>query len=127
MKITEENIENILTIAVSGRLDMITSKDLETVLDRAIEKNQWIIVDLKDTDYISSSGLRVLLAGLERLKAKNGDLRLTSLQPVVREVFEISGLSNLFSLHANLSEAVDSISPKEGYAKLRSAPSFGNV
>jgi anti-sigma B factor antagonist len=113
MKITEERIENVFMIAVSGRIDLITSRDLESVLNRAIDKNQLIIVDLKDTEYISSSGLRVLLAGLKRLKAKNGDLRLISLQPVVREVFEISGLSNLFSLHINLEEAVNSLSPKE--------------
>ena len=113
MKITEESIENILIISVSERIDLITSRNLETVLNRAIEKNQWIIVDLKDTEYICSSGLRVLLAGLKRLKAKNGDLRLVSLQPVVWEVFEMSGLSNLFSLHANLREALNSISPKD--------------
>ena len=87
MKITEESIENILTISVSGRIDPITSRNLEAILNGAIEKNQWIVVDLKDTEYICSSGLRVLLAGLRRLKAKNGDLRLVSLQPVVRGGF----------------------------------------
>ncbi|MDD1742650.1 MAG: STAS domain-containing protein [Methanotrichaceae archaeon] len=109
MNITEKKIDNISVIAVSGRIDSTTSKDLETVLNQAIDTNSKIIVNLADTDYISSSGLRVLLAGLKKLRQKKGEMRLTSLQPVVRDVFEISGLSRLFSINKTLDAAVNSL------------------
>jgi anti-sigma B factor antagonist len=67
-----------------------------------------MIFDLSDTEYISSSGLRVFIAALKIFKMKNGEMRLTSLQPVVRNILDISGLSNIFSIHHNLKEAMDS-------------------
>jgi len=66
-----------------------------------------MIFDLSDTEYISSSGLRVFLAALKTLKTKNGEMRLVSLQPVVRNILDVSGLSNIFSIHHNLKEAMD--------------------
>ncbi len=109
MNITDKKIDNISVIAVSGRIDSNASKDFETVLNQAIDTNSKIIIDLEDTEYISSSGLRVLLASLKMLRQKKGEMRLTSLQPVVRDVFEISGLSRLFSINKNLDEAVNSL------------------
>ena len=109
MNITGKEIDDISVISISGRVDPITSKDLELVLNQVIDMNSRIIVNLADTEYISSSGLRVLLAGLKTLKQKNGEMRLTSLQPVVRDIFEISGFSRLFSIQRNLEDAVNSL------------------
>ena len=111
MRIAEEDVENIYVISVSGRIDSNTSKDLEDVLIKAIDNNYMIVVDLADAEYISSLGLRVLLASLRMLKTKKGDMRLTSLQPVVLEIFEISGLSKIFSIHSDLKDAIDDLRP----------------
>jgi anti-anti-sigma factor len=108
MKITEKNINNIQVIAISGRVDVISANELEIFLNSAISNNSRMIFDLSDTEYISSSGLRVFLAALKILKTKNGEMRLASLQPVVRNILDISGLSNIFSIHHNLKEAVNS-------------------
>ncbi len=109
MIITGKEIDDISVIKISGRVDPITSKDLELVLNQAIDLNSRIIVDLADTEYISSSGLRVLLACLKTLKEKNGKMILASLQPVVREIFEISGFSRLFLIRRSLEDAVNSL------------------
>jgi len=108
MKITEENINSIQIIAISGRVDVISANDLEIFLKTAINNNSRMIFDLSDTEYISSSGLRVFIAALKIFKMKNGEMRLTSLQPVVRNILDISGLSNIFSIYPNLKEAMDS-------------------
>jgi len=111
MEISKKDIENVSVIAVSGRVDSISSNKLGMVISEAIEKNQRVIIDLAETEYICSSGLRVLLDGLKKLQAKKGEMRLISLQPVVRDVFNISGLSNLFSIHGNLKGALESFAP----------------
>jgi anti-sigma B factor antagonist len=108
MKIIEKKINNIQVIAISGRVDVISANDLEIFLNSAISDNSRMIFDLSDMQYISSSGLRVFLAALKTLKTKNGEMRLASLQPVVRNILDISGLSNIFSIHHNLKEAMNS-------------------
>jgi anti-sigma B factor antagonist len=108
MKITDKNINNIQVITISGRIDVISANDLEIFLNNAIGDNSKMIFDLSETEYISSSGLRVFLATLKILNKKNGEMRLVSLQPVIRNILDISGLSNIFSIHHNLKEALDS-------------------
>lgn len=108
MKITDKNIDNIQVITISGRIDVISANDLEIFLNNAIGNNSRMIFDLSETEYISSSGLRVFLATLKILKKKNGEMRLASLQPVIRNILDISGLSKIFSIHHNLKEAMDS-------------------
>ena len=108
MKITDKNINNIQVITISGRIDVVSANDLEIFLNDAIGKNSRMIFDLSETEYISSSGLRVFLATLKMLNKKNGEMRLASLQPVIRNILDISGLSNIFSIHHNLKEAMES-------------------
>jgi anti-sigma B factor antagonist len=109
VKIMKKEIENISVLAISGRIDSISSNELETAINQSLETNSIMILDLADADYISSSGLRVLLAELKLLKTKNGDLKLISLQPIVRDIFEITGLSRLFSIHNNLEDALNNL------------------
>ncbi|MGV8174975.1 MAG: STAS domain-containing protein [Methanothrix sp.] len=109
MKIAISEIEGIFIMAVYGRIDSNSSSEFERVLYETIDKTAWIILDLAEVEYISSSALRVLLAGKKRLKPKKGDLILTALQPVVRDVFEITGLSRVFSIQKSREQALQSI------------------
>jgi anti-sigma B factor antagonist len=109
MKITEKKINDIEVIAISGRIDVISAKDLETFVNSTIDNNNSrIVFDLEDTEYISSSGLRIFLAALKRLKKENGEMRLASPQPTIRNILDISGLSNIFVINPNLKDAMDS-------------------
>ena len=113
MKITERDIDNIQVIAISGRIDVISANDLEIHLNNVIRKNSRMVFDLSDTEYISSSGLRVFLAALKMMKTIDGEMKLASLQPVIRNILDISGLSNIFSIYHNLNEAIDSFKAKK--------------
>ena len=99
MEIAEKIIEYVCIVSISGRIDTITSKDLEAKLNEAIEKrNEKIIINLAKVDYISSVGLRVLLAALKRQKHNHVSLPLVSLQPFVQNIFKITGLDKVFQI-----------------------------
>jgi anti-sigma B factor antagonist len=92
MEISQTIINNVSVIAVSGRIDATTSPDLESVLNNLIDqKKTEIVLDLGGVEYVSSVGLRVLLTTLKKVRPQRGDMKLVSLQPFVKEVFEITG------------------------------------
>lgn len=110
MDINQTNINNVPIVSVSGRIDAITSKDLESILNELVDQNQSeIVLDLGGVVYISSVGLRVLLATQKKVRTKKGGVKLVSLQPFVREVFEMTGFNRLFSIYSNQSEALGGI------------------
>ena len=98
--------DGICLMAISGRIESNYSDNLESALNKAVNEYSKIIMDLKDTEYISSSGVRVLLAGKKMLREKNGEMILTSLQPVVRDVFDIAGLARLFFIKKSWEDAL---------------------
>ncbi len=65
------------------------------------------LVNFEKLDYISSAGLRVLLTAAKQLKGTDGELRICSLNEVVREVFDISGFTTIFKVFGSESEALD--------------------
>jgi anti-sigma B factor antagonist len=104
MDINQTSIDNVPIVSVSGRIDGTTYKDLETILNELIDQNKSeIVLDLEGVVYISSVGLRVLLATQKKVRPKKGDLKLVSLQPFVIEVFEMTGFTRLFSIYGELS------------------------
>jgi anti-sigma B factor antagonist len=110
MDIDQTSINNVPIVSVSGRIDGTTSKDLETILNELIDQSKSeIVLDLEGVVYISSVGLRVLLATQKKVRPKKGDVKLVSLQPFVREVFEMTGFTKLFSIYPNQGEALSGI------------------
>lgn len=93
-------------VSVAGRIDAVSAGLLETELSGLISQGERaIIVDMGNLEYISSSGLRVLLAAKKNLKKTGGDLSIAALTPFVKEVFEISGFQRIFSVYATVEEA----------------------
>ncbi len=112
MDISEIIIDNIPIIVVSGKIDAATSKDLDVALKRLIDQNKTrLVVDMENVEYLSSSGLRALMAAQNRLRKLGGDLMLTSLQPFVKEVFVITGANRFFKIYQSQAEAIDSLKP----------------
>lgn len=106
LTISDAQADNVLTLTLAGRLDIATSPALEARLNAAFDAgNRRIVLDLGDTEYVSSAGLRVLLAGLTRLEAAGGRLVLCSLQGYTREVIEVAGLDTVFPVAETLREA----------------------
>ena len=95
MKITKEINGGEMKVVLEGRLDTITSPELEKAL--VLDGVERLVVDLAGVEYVSSAGLRVFLSAHKRM-SKAGGLRLEGLRPVVREVFDITGFSDIFEI-----------------------------
>ncbi|MDW5562818.1 MAG: STAS domain-containing protein [Methanomassiliicoccus sp.] len=109
MEIKESDSNGIRIIDTIGRIDAYSAKTLEDCLKKAMgEGHQNILVDLKDTDYISSGGLRVFLATLKELRKNGGSLKLCCLTPAVLKIFKLAGFTSIFSIFASEQEALGS-------------------
>ena len=110
MEIIRSLINNIPVLSVSGKIDAVTSKDLEEALIRLIEEDKkHLVVNMEKVEFLSSSGLRVLMASLNKLKHKDGDLKLAALQPFVKDVFFMTGANRFFSIYPSQEEAIKSV------------------
>jgi anti-anti-sigma factor len=110
MEITRRNVKNAVVVSVKGRLDAVTSPDFEKELTEVIAQGETLLVlDFGHLDYISSAGLRTVLATTKRLKEKQGKLYLSSLKDMVKEVFEISGFSTIIPIYESLDVALSEI------------------
>lgn len=109
MKILEQKIGNVNIISLSGRLDAYSANDLERKLDSLIDADQvQLVVNLGQLEYMSSSGLRVLLAALKKVRKQQGDIKLACLKPYIKEVFDIAGFTQLFTIFDAEEAAVSS-------------------
>jgi anti-anti-sigma factor len=108
MQISVKTTNEVKVLAFEGRLDTQTSPDAQQQLIQLIEAGSTkILVNLEKLDYISSAGLRVLLVVAKKLKANAGELRICSLNAVVKEVFDISGFDMILPVSASESEALE--------------------
>lgn len=83
--------------SITGRLDAQTTPKLEDVLKTQMSiGTRFIALDLSSIEYISSSGLRVLLATLKLVKANQGSMVLIKPASIVNEVLETSGFTRIF-------------------------------
>jgi anti-sigma B factor antagonist len=89
----------IALITVAGRLDASTIGQLERALnDSLVAASRAIVVDLSGLTYVSSSGLRVLLAARSAMRKRGGDVFLCALNPNVRAVFDMVGFTAVFGI-----------------------------
>jgi anti-sigma B factor antagonist len=107
MNIQISSTNEFMVVGVTGRIDTTNAAEFErTVIDLVDKGSKGIVVDCSGLNYISSSGLRVFLVIQKRMNTDNGIFRLSNLQPEIKEIFDISGFSNIFSIFADKSEAV---------------------
>jgi len=109
IKQEEQGAVRIMTLV--GRLDTETAPDFELAAHDAFEAGgRQFVVDLGQISYISSAGLRVLLALAKKVDGQ-GAMKLAALQPVVKEVFEKSGFARLFQIFPRLEGALGGAAP----------------
>ncbi|MDY0079987.1 MAG: STAS domain-containing protein [Ignavibacteriaceae bacterium] len=98
-RIETENIGLNKKIILSGRIDGITSSDVEKAIDDLIAQGErTIIIDLSPVLYISSAGLRIFLAAQKELRKIDGSLIFLSPPDSVQKIFEISGFAGIFTI-----------------------------
>jgi stage II sporulation protein AA (anti-sigma F factor antagonist) len=103
---SEKTRGKVLVLKPEGRLDSNTVNAAEADLFSYLEKGETrVVLDLSQLDYISSSGLRLVLMMGKRLSFKEGKLALCGLKPQIREVFEISGFISILTVVGTREEA----------------------
>ena len=86
-----------LYVSVEGRLDTITSPDLEKEVNESIENVKDLTLDFEKVEYISSSGLRVLLAE-QKVMNKQGSMKVINVNDTIMEIFEVTGFTDILTI-----------------------------
>jgi anti-anti-sigma factor len=109
MEASESRAGGTTTLRISGRVDGSVSKLLEQRVQDIISRDEHVIVDLGAMSYVSSAGLRCFILLAKHARAKQKSLALVALQDEVAEIFEISGLLELFEVYGTVDDAVAAV------------------
>ena len=96
MKIEKITKDGIVTIQIDGRLDTTTAPDLEEVIGN-LEGVTDLVFDLKNLEYISSAGLRIILKA-QKIMNTQGSMKLIGVSDSVMDVFDITGFSDILTI-----------------------------
>jgi anti-sigma B factor antagonist len=96
-------------VEISGRVDTSSAPELEKEINRLIgEGKRAILLKMSDVAYISSGGLRVLLATAKKLRGEKDRMGLCCLSPEVNKILKLAGFTSIFTIYSSEGEAVDS-------------------
>ena len=98
MKLITEKNGTELTIRLSGELNTLTAPELSDLLDKELNGMQALTLDFAECDYVSSAGLRVLLATFKQMKAAKGTMSLANVGENFMEVLQNTGLDAVFDM-----------------------------
>lgn len=88
---------NAMTIAIEGRLETTTAPEIEAVVKSELDGITDLTFDFNKLDYISSAGLRVLLAA-QKIMNKQGDMKIVGANDIVKEIFDVTGFSEILTV-----------------------------
>ena len=107
MKITHKVKNDILIIAIKGRLDTVTAPIADETIRKTLEENtNRLLFDLSALEYLSSGGLRILLSTAKEMKRREGKVALAGLNKYVSEIFEVTGLTAMIPTPATIEEGI---------------------
>ena len=107
---TEQLCDDAYVIALSGEVDLYTAPEFKQQLLDVIAKGaKTVVVDFSNTTFIDSTTLGVLVGGVKRLRANDGQLSLVCSDRNITKIFEITGLDRVFTIHGTREDAVASL------------------
>ena len=124
LRLRTQERDGAVIVDVRGEVELHSAPQLREELHRVCAGDACVVVDLSGVTFIDSTGLGVLIGGLKRAR-ENGSLSLVCPQSRVRRVFEITGLTQVFTFFDELDEAVASCavkSPAVAAAETAGAP-----
>lgn len=99
MDITHEKQDNLDVLKLSGRFDAACSKDFKKAIGALSDANSSrIVIDMSAVDFIDSSGLGCLVGALRTVNNLGGDIKICSLRPQIRAIFELTRLHRVFAI-----------------------------
>jgi anti-sigma B factor antagonist len=109
MKLEIKEANGIVSFIFQGRLDAVTSEGVESDIMQSITEGGRYLYNLASLHYISSAGLRVLLATSKEIQHKQGRFVMCASNPDVRHILEISGFASIFHLVDTLEEGQEAL------------------
>ena len=107
---TEHADGDVYVIALTGEIDLYTAPEFKQQLLDVIAKGaKTVVVDFSNTTFIDSTTLGVLVGGVKRLRANDGQLSLVCSDRNITKIFEITGLDRVFTIHGTREDAVASL------------------
>lgn len=107
MEIHQRDEGGITIFTLRGRVDSEGAVDLDLALQSAVSEGKYrMVLDMGEVRYLNSAGLRSLADILTTNRENGGDLRLASLNPKIKRVFQIIGFDKFFSIYENYREAM---------------------
>ncbi len=97
LNIIKERQDDRLTVKLEGRLDTTTSPDLEKSLQESLPGVTELVMDFEKLDYISSAGLRVMLA-TQKIMNRQGGMKLCRVKDVIMEILEVTGFTDILTI-----------------------------
>ena len=111
MDITLNQLDDTTVVSLTGSVDALTAQEVTNFLSSKIAGGQHhLVLDLGRVEFMSSAGLRAILAALKETRQEGGDLRLAAAQPGVEKILKMSGFTNILKTFLSVDEAVDSFS-----------------
>lgn len=96
--IVEKKLEgNHLILLISGRVDTVTSPELEKIIQESSAGIAHLTLDFAKLEYISSAGLRVVLMA-QKLMSHQGDMNLINVNPDIKDIFDMTGFSEILNI-----------------------------
>ena len=87
-----------LVLALEGRLDTTTAPQLENELKVSLYDTKALTLDMEKLEYLSSAGLRVLLAAQKQMQKQQGNMVIVNVNEIIMEVFEITGFVDIITI-----------------------------
>lgn len=110
LTVETEVIEGKSVMHISGRIDAVTAPILEKKIeDQVSEGHNKILLDFGGVDYLSSAGMRLLLAATKKMKAKEGVLALSGVGDEVMEIIKMAGFEKILNIYSSEKDALDAL------------------
>ena len=94
----EKNLNGTkLTVTIAGRLDTTTAPQLEAEFKQSITEVEKLVLDFAALEYLSSAGLRVLLA-FQKVMNKQGEMIIKNVNDTINEIFEVTGFIDILTI-----------------------------
>jgi anti-sigma B factor antagonist len=107
MEITEYSKDHVLIVTVKGRLDAVSSPDLDASLANLLGRGErFLLMDLHGLEYVSSAGIRVFYRTLGEIEAKSGKIAIAGAADTVKKVFDMVDLASDIPLYGDLEAAL---------------------
>jgi len=110
LEVKTKKISDVVVFDLAGNLDTNTAPNAEAEINSFLDKGVTkMIINLENTRYVSSAGLRIFLATAKKITAVGGVVKLCGANDVVQEILDISGFSTILDVRNTEEEALNAI------------------